>query len=419
MYLYIYNESANFRQLEMDAVWFRDKTKKLEYFFEMHHRNRVEHYKLKVFRKKNPKKYFGQPYKKQLVRKLVKKRTEMVRKAISEELRWQIVAHLNEGIKSNREIAKLVGVSEKCVRTSKKNLELVGSPIELPRPGRVSKLSEKDKSALFREVRKEPTKSLRNLASEFNDCLQNSSVSYETVRKVLKAKGIGSYSATRKPMLTVRDRLRRMKWCKERLNWPIEKWAKVMWSDESNYQVVNRKCQITVKRLRSEKYHPRFCTARLQAGGGSAGIWGCISHKGTGCCELYTGRIDQYRYRETLENAMIPSAELFYDSDQAWYFMQDGAPAHTAGSVKEWLAETNINLLPWCAKSPDLNPIESVWHYIDTKLAKYRITSVEHLKETLRQEWLAVPREMCMRLVESMPRRVYACYKARGGHFRA
>ncbi len=81
---------------------------------------------MKDVSRKKYKEIFLQLYKKLLVRKLVKKRTEMVRKAISEELRWQIVAHLNEGIKSNREIAKLIGVSEKCVRTSKKNLELVG-----------------------------------------------------------------------------------------------------------------------------------------------------------------------------------------------------------------------------------------------------------------------------------------------------
>ena len=254
---------------------------------------------------------------------------------------------------------------------------------------------------------------------QFSELAQQVSVNKDTVRKALKEKGIGSYTATRKPLLTLRDRIRRYKWCKERLNWPVEKWAKVIWSDESNYQVVNRKSQVIVKRLRSERFLPRYCQAVVQAGGGSAGIWGCISHKGTGCCEVYTGRIDQYRYAETLENAMLPSVELFYHPDEHWYFMQDGAPAHTAHSITAWMQENNITLLPWCAKSPDLNPIESVWNYIDTKLAKYRITSVNHLQEAIRQEWLAVPREMCMRLVESMPRRVYACYKARGGHFKA
>ena len=118
----------------------------------------------------------------------------MGKKAVSEEVRWQIVAHLNEGVKNNKEIAQLLGVSDKCVRTTKKNLELVGSPKELPRSGRPSKLTKKDKSCLFREVRREPTISLRNLAHQFSELAQQVSVNKDTVRKALKEKGIGSYT---------------------------------------------------------------------------------------------------------------------------------------------------------------------------------------------------------------------------------
>ena len=46
--------------------------------------------------------------------------------------------------------------------------------------------------------------------------------------------------------------------------------------------------------------------------------------------------------------------------------MQDGASAHTAHSVRDWLAEQDINVLPWCARSPDLNPIENIWSWMWT-----------------------------------------------------
>ena len=49
----------------------------------------------------------------------------MGKKAVREEVRWQIVAHLNEGVKNNKEIAQLLGVSDKCVRTTKKNQEAI------------------------------------------------------------------------------------------------------------------------------------------------------------------------------------------------------------------------------------------------------------------------------------------------------
>ena len=38
--------------------------------------------------------------------------------------------------------------------------------------------------------------------------------------------------------------------------------------------------------------------------------------------------------------------------------MQDGAPCHTAKSIKNLLASQKIPLLDWPGNSPDLNPIE-------------------------------------------------------------
>jgi hypothetical protein len=38
------------------------------------------------------------------------------------------------------------------------------------------------------------------------------------------------------------------------------------------------------------------------------------------------------------------------------------------------------------------------------------------LWESFEKEWNAIPAEMCQRLVESMPRRVAAVYKAKGGY---
>ena len=72
--------------------------------------------------------------------------------------------------------------------------------------------------------------------------------------------------------------------------------------------------------------------------------------------------------------------------------------------------------MPWPAQSPDLNPIENIWVWIDKKLVKESIASVAQLQQALEKLWKEFPRELCIRLVESMPRRVRACVKNRGAH---
>lgn len=341
----------------------------------------------------------------------------MGKKSVSQKTKWQIAGLLKDKSKTNVDIANLCGVSEYCVRQTKKKLERTGDVKDLPRPGRPSKLSYRDVNYLFRLTRQDPKISYQELADNLNSKLKNICVSRHTVRRELIKRDIDCYVSIRKPLLTVMDRVKRRKWCRERLHWTIEDWARVIFSDESNFEVINRKSRILVKRLKSEKYLERFCTPRVQGGGGSVGIWGCIAHKGTGVEKIYTGRMNQYLYQDTLENCLIPSVDLLYESYQRWIFQQDGASAHTANTIKLWLNENKVEVLPWCARSPDLNPMENIWSYIDRKLVKLKMESVEQLKEQLEELWRSIPKELPMRLIESMPRRVRACYKAKGGSF--
>ena len=85
----------------------------------------------------------------------------MPRKSISQATRHQIVGLSLDKTKSNYAIAKLVGVSEKCVRTTLRNNKEFGSPTEKPKVGRPRKTSYYDEKAIVRAVRINPTLSLR------------------------------------------------------------------------------------------------------------------------------------------------------------------------------------------------------------------------------------------------------------------
>ena len=63
---------------------------------------------------------------------------------------------------------------------------------------------------------------------------------------------------------------------------------KIIFSDESNFTVLNRKNRVLIRRHHNEKFHSRFIVPRLQGGGGSVGIWGCITYDGPGLHMLWT-----------------------------------------------------------------------------------------------------------------------------------
>ncbi|GFW79479.1 transposable element Tc3 transposase [Trichonephila clavipes] len=68
-------------------------------------------------------------------------------------------------------------------------------------------------------------------------------------------------------------------------------------------------------------------------------------------------------------------------------------------------------------RSPDLNPIENLWDVLEQDMKGHHTasTSLTELWTTLANIWQVIPVERFQKLVESMPRRVAAVIKARGG----
>ena len=65
-----------------------------------------------------------------------------------------------------------------------------------------------------------------------------------------------------------------------------------------------------------------------------------------------------------------------------------------------------------------MNPIEHVWNYVNLRIRarKDQPSNITQLKQTIEEEWYAVPVAYIQSLYESMPRRIEALKKAKGSH---
>lgn len=66
------------------------------------------------------------------------------------------------------------------------------------------------------------------------------------------------------------------------------------------------------------------------------------------------------------------------------------------------------------AQSPDINPIENLWSFLERKIRNHRISNKEDLKKALQEEWKKIPVEYCAKLVASIPRRLESVIQHRG-----
>ena len=142
-------------------------------------------------------------------------------------------------------------------------------------------------------------------------------------------------------------------------------------------------------------------------------VWAGISRRGA-TKVVFTGTLTATRYVDILEMSLVPFLNKHYTDGHR--FQQDNDPKHTSRYAQWWIAENNINWFKTPASSPDLNPIELIWHTLKEYLRTvYKPKNLTDLKTGIKTFCSTVIPEECCKYINHLKKVIPKVIEVQGG----
>lgn len=249
--------------------------------------------------------------------------------------------------------------------------------------------------------------------------LESIKVHPQTLTKAFAKEGYLRRKARKKPLLTNKHKAARLAFAKEHIDWDLNQWERVLWTDEASI-----KCgwfgQVYVTRTVGEELLEDCLTARFRKYS-SVMIWAAISlKKAWGMHMFEQGGVNGQRYREEILPLLneIRCNFIIENDGEELIFMQDNASIHKAHATIELLNQMGLIRIDWPANSPDLNPIENLWSMLKDRIGKHFPKTREEVITAVQQEWDSLKDFDMATFVSSIKERCQAVIDAEGGHTR-
>ena len=106
-------------------------------------------------------------------------------------------------------------------------------------------------------------------------------------------------------------------------------------------------------------------------------------------------------YTKILDKTLVPFIEDVYPTSHK--FMADNDPKHTSRHAQQYLEEKQINWWRTPAESPDLNPIENMWHELKEYIRReVKPKTKEELIDGIEAFWSTVDIDKCRKYIRHL-----------------
>ncbi|XP_076047198.1 uncharacterized protein LOC143028681 [Oratosquilla oratoria] len=169
------------------------------------------------------------------------------------------IAALCKAGKANKEIATITGLALRSVqRWAKKTRDAGGAdpPLQNKPTGRPRKTTPRTLKVLRRQVDASPRITAPQLKEKNPKLLGH--VSVRTVRHRLHDLQFSHHNARKKPLVSIKQKKNRVAFCRKYLQWDVEKWKNVLWSDEATFTVTGNRLGKVYRRPGSDTLDPNF-----------------------------------------------------------------------------------------------------------------------------------------------------------------
>jgi transposase len=223
---------------------------------------------------------------------------------------------------------------------------------------------------------------------------RNPRISAQKVCNRLKAAGLRSRRPVVGAVLTQRHRNARLRWATARHYCTRRRWQNVIFSDESRFRLRRSDGRMSVYRRPNERYIDACVHECDRFGGRSVMVWAGITHCGRTDLKIVNGNLNAVRYHDEILSAIVQPFIARHRNCHT--FQQDHARCHVACICNLFLAQNNINVLPWPALSPDLSPNEHLWDELDKRVRRrpQQPESVDQLRTALLEGGITFPKHV-------------------------